>query len=234
MTLDTNRHKEVLVKILREIATDEFAPALLAFKGGTAAMLFYNLPRFSVDLDFDLLDATKTEYVFELLSKIIAKYGTIKESSNKRYSIFFLLSYTHKIPNAQNIKVDVNKRDFGSRYEIREYLGIDLNVMVKEDMAAHKMVAMYERMGFANRDIFDVWYFLESSWPINKNIIEQRTNLSYKEFLEKCITQLEKMSDHTILAGIGELLSDKQKIWAKDHLRKETIFLLKLQLSHES
>lgn len=234
MALDTKRHKEILVKILHEIATDEFAPTLLGFKGGTAAMLFYDLPRFSVDLDFDLLDSTKETYVFELLTKIVGKYGTIKESSNKRYGIFFLLSYEQKIPNAQNIKVDVNKRDFGSRYEIRDYLGTNLQVMVKEDMVAHKMVAMHERIGYANRDIFDVWYFLESSWSINKHIIEQRTGMSYKAFLEKCIFDLESMSDKEILAGIGELLTEKQKVWAKAHLRKETIFLLRLQLSHES
>ncbi len=32
-------------------------------------------------------------------------------------------------------------------------------VMKKEDMFAHKLVAMTERTGMANRDIFDVWFF---------------------------------------------------------------------------
>lgn len=179
------------------------------------------------------MDSSTEQYVFDLLSKIISKYGTIKESHNKRYSIFFLLDYENKQPNAQNIKVDVNKRDFGSRYELKQYLGIDLLVMVQEDMAAHKMIAMFERMGDANRDIYDVWYFLQNNWPLNKAIIEQRIGLTYKVFLEKCVEELEKMSDRFILSGIGELLTEKQKIWAKAHLRKETIFLLKLQLSHE-
>lgn len=234
MMLDMKHHKDILVKILREIATDEFAPGLLGFKGGTAAMLFYNLPRFSVDLDFDLLDSSKEQYIFDLLSKIIGKYGTIKEAQNKRYSIFFLLSYDQKMPSAQNIKIEVNKRNFDSRYKIRDYLGTNIKVMVQEDMVAHKMVAMHERIGYANRDIFDVWYFLENGWLVNKHIIEQRTGLSYKAFLEKCISDLESMSDRGILSGIGELLTEKQKAWAKTHLRKETIFLLRLQLSHEN
>jgi predicted nucleotidyltransferase component of viral defense system len=233
MMLDAKHHKEILVKILREIATDEFAPGLLGFKGGTAAMLFYNLSRFSVDLDFDLLDPSKEQYIFDVISKIISKYGTIKESYNKRYSLFFLLSYEQKMPNAQNIKIDINKRDFGSRYEIQDYLGTNIKVMVQEDMAAHKLVAMFERMGDANRDIYDVWYFLQNSWPINKAIIEQRTDLTYKAFLQKCIDDLGALSDRGILAGIGELLTEKQKVWAKAYLRKETIFLLRLQLSHE-
>lgn len=36
--------------------------------------------------------------------------------------------------------------------------------MVREDMAAHKMVAMLERIGKTNRDIFDVWFFLKNNW----------------------------------------------------------------------
>ena len=69
-----------------------------------------------------------------------------------------------------------------------------MRVMVQKDMAAHKLVAMYQRLGRANRDIFDVWFFLKNKWPINRAIIEQRTNLSYREFLENVIDSLSKMN----------------------------------------
>ena len=42
-------------QILKDIYTDASISSLLGFKGGTCVYLFYNLPRFSVDLDFDLL-----------------------------------------------------------------------------------------------------------------------------------------------------------------------------------
>ena len=67
-----------------------------------------------------------------------------------------------------------------------------MKVMHKEDMAANKMVAMLERIGKTNRDIFDVWFFLKHRWPVNTDIIKLRTGLDYKTFLQKCIDQLER------------------------------------------
>jgi predicted nucleotidyltransferase component of viral defense system len=230
MSLTIATHRSILIHILKDIYTNVEIGPILGFKGGTAAYLFYDLSRFSVDLDFDLLDSTKENVVFEKIKKILETYGTITEARKKRYSIFYLLVYHNKIQNSYNIKVEINKRDFGSQYEVKSYLGIPMKVMVREDMAAHKLVAMFERMGKTNRDIFDVWFFLKNNWPLNAKIIEKRTSLSMKHFLQKCIEMLDKMSDRGILSGIGELLDSKQKAWAKEKLRSETIFMLKMKL----
>ena len=233
MTLNTITHKNILIKILKDIYTDTTVGPLLGFKGGTAVYLFYNLNRFSVDLDFDLLDAEKEDYVFEQIKKILENYGTIKEAEKKRFNLFYVLVYDDKVPGSQNIKVEINRREFGSKYEVRSYLGISMKVMVREDMFAHKFCAMYERIGKTNRDIFDVWYFLQNEWPVNKKIVEERTGMTFKEFLQKCVDSLEKMTDQNILSGIGELLDAKQKDWVRNKLRTETIFLLKLKLENE-
>lgn len=229
MTLEATTHKNILVHILKDIYDDKKIGPVLGFKGGTAAYFFYGLERFSTDLDFDLLDNNKEELVYETINDILARYGTIKESRRKRYTIFFVLSYENKIYNAYNIKVEINLRNFGSRYETKSYLGLPMQVMVQEDMAAHKMVAMIERLGKTNRDIFDVWFFLKKNWPINEKIILQRTGLSARDFLQQCIVRLEKHSNTGILSGIGELLDEKQKAWAKEKLLSETIFLLALR-----
>lgn len=223
-------HKNILLQILKDIYTDTALGPILGFKGGTAAHLFYNLNRYSVDLDFDLLDINKSDYVYKKIGEILKKYGAIKQSRKKRYTIFFLLSYGER---SRNIKVEINLRNFGSKYELKNYLGITMKVMVKEDMFANKLVAMFERLGKTNRDIFDVWFFLKNGWPINNNIITLRTNIPFKDFLRMCITSLEKMSDRNILSGIGELFDIKQKTWIKNNLRKDTIFLLKIRLSDE-
>jgi len=233
MTLNLTTHKNILIKILKDIYTDSTIGPLLGFKGGTAAYLFHNLNRFSVDLDFDLLDAEEEDYVFERIKKILENYGTIKEAEKKRYNLFYVLTYDDKVPGAQNIKVEINRREFGSKYEVKSYLGISMKVMVREDMFAHKLCAMYERIGKTNRDIFDVWYFLQNEWPVNKEIVRSRTGMSFKEFLQKCVDSLEKMTDRNILSGMGELLDAKQKDWVKAKLRTETIFQLKLKLENE-
>lgn len=233
MTLNTTTHKNILIKILKDIYTDSTIGPILGFKGGTAVYLFYNLNRFSVDLDFDLLDAGKEDYVFERVKKILENYGTIKEAKKKRFNLFYVVAYDDKIPGAQNIKVEINRREFGSKYEVKSYLGISMKVMAREDMFAHKLCAMYERIGKTSRDIFDVWYFLQNEWSVNKEIVESRAGISFKEFLQKCIDSLEKMTDQNILSGMGELLDGKQKDWVKSKLRAETIFLLKLKLQNE-
>lgn len=220
----------MLLYILKDIYSDAQLGPILGFKGGTAAYLFYDLSRFSVDLDFDLLDSDREELVFEKIKAILERYGVVTEARKKRYSLFFILDYDNKIKNAYNIKIEINRRDFGSKYEVKSYLGIPMKVMVREDMAAHKMVAMLERIGKTNRDIFDVWFFLKNNWPINERIITTRTGMSMEHFLQACITNLASMSDRGILSGVGELLDAAQKEWVKRNLRSETIFLLKLKL----
>ncbi len=228
MTLNIAHHEEILIKILKAFFADVAVAPHLAFKGGTAAMLFYGLDRFSVDLDFDLLDASQEDSIFLRIQEVLQKYGKIKDSENKKFNLLFLLSYEGKLESAQNLKVEINKRTFDSHYEVKEFMGIAMRVMVQEDMAAHKLVAMYERIGRTNRDIYDVWFFLQHNWSINKNIVEQRTGLAYGKFLLNCIDALEKMDNHHILKGLGELLTPQQKVWTKTKLRNETLFLLRL------
>ncbi|MBI3277886.1 MAG: nucleotidyl transferase AbiEii/AbiGii toxin family protein [Chlamydiae bacterium] len=228
MSLGVTTHKNILIKILKDIFTDPGLGPILGFKGGTAAYLFYGLNRFSIDLDFDLLKGGSEDLVFGEIQKILGKYGVIKEATKKRFNLFYVLSYDNKVLGAQNIKVEINRREFGSRYEVKAYLGISMKVMTREDMAAHKLVAMVERMGKTNRDIYDTWHFLEKNWPINKAIVETRAGMSFKNFLQKCIDLLEKLGERHILSGMGELLDEKQKVWAKANLRKDTIFLLKV------
>ncbi|PIR57351.1 MAG: hypothetical protein COU72_01380 [Parcubacteria group bacterium CG10_big_fil_rev_8_21_14_0_10_41_35] len=233
MTIDRTTHKNILIRILKDIFTDPNVGPFLGFKGGTAAFLFYDLNRFSVDLDFDLLDATKEDQVFNRVKEILESYGTLKEAEMKRFNLFYLLSYEEKVAGAQNVKVEINRRDFGSKYEVKSYIGIPMKVMIKEDMVAHKLCAMHERIGKTNRDIFDVYFFLKDNWPVNKQIVEKRTGMTYKEFLQKNIELLEKTTDRNILSGMGELLDEKQKAWVKSKLRTETIFLMKLALDNE-
>ena len=103
MTLEPSLHKNLLIRILKDIYTDPTLGLFLGFNGRTAALSFYDLPRFSVDLDFDLLDATKGDFVFAKIQEKISDYGEIKDMRKKRFSYFFLLSYANKTLGAYNI-----------------------------------------------------------------------------------------------------------------------------------
>lgn len=230
MTIKLATHKNILFQILKDIYTETAIAPLLGFKGGTAAFMFHGLERFSVDLDFDLLDESKSERVFEYIEKTAKQYGIIKESRRKRFSLLVVLSYDDK---SANIKIEVNRRVFGSRYELKTYLGVAMQVMISEDMLAHKLMAMHERIGKTSRDVYDVWFFLKNHWPINKEIVEKRAGIPYSKVLQTSIAQIGKLPDRNILRGLGELLTERQKEWARTKLKQDVIFLLNLALENE-
>ena len=229
MTLEYSKHQNILLQILKDIYSDTSIAHCLGFKGGTAAMLFYDLPRKSVDLDFDSLDEEKENDVFNKINKIAGEYGKITSSYMQNSTLKNVISYSSK---AQNIKIEVNRRQFGSKYELKTFLGVSMQVMVREDMFAHKLMAMYERIGKTSRDIFDVWYFAKNDWPINKEIIESRSQMEYSKLLEKCIEKLENMDNKHILDGLGELLNESQKDSVRAKLRNDAIFFLKLMINN--
>jgi predicted nucleotidyltransferase component of viral defense system len=230
MTLDYPKHKNILLQILKDIFSDTSIAPYLGFKGGTAALMFYGLDRYSVDVDLDLLDQSKENEIFSKIEKIAANYGKIVDSKIKRFNMVTIISHDGK---SQKVKIEVNRRNFGSKYETMTMLGIPMKVMVKEDMFANKLMAMYERIGRTSRDIYDVYFFAKNNWTINKQLVEDRAKMPFKEVVAKCIESLEKMSNRRILDGLGELLSNPQKDWARAKLRTDTIFLLKLMLEIE-
>lgn len=228
--LNKEKHQLIMGQILKDIYTDTSIAPILGFKGGTCAYLFYDLPRFSVDLDFDLFstDETTKTRVFEKIRRILKKYGEIRDSHVKRYTIFVLLSYGD---TDHNIKVEINTRELipniKEHYEMKEYLGISILVGRQEYLYASKLAALTLRSETAMRDIYDIWYFAKNNWDINADIIKARTDKSVKEHIADCIAAIEQIKDNQILHGLGELLNEKDKLWVKTNLRKEAVFLLK-------
>jgi len=225
--LDKLKHKTVLVKILKEIYSDPDLRNILGFKGGTAALLFYNLPRLSVDLDFNLLDISKKKLVFEKVEKILAKFGKIRQAREKRYTLFFLLSYQKY---KRNLKIDISKRAGSTQFELKSYLGIPMLVVKKQSILAGKLSAFLTRRKLASRDLFDLWFFLKKDWQIDKKVLKEKTDLPLKKALRKAIVKTKKIKRRQLLQGLGELLDEKQKVWAREKLREELIFQLKLRL----
>lgn len=209
--LTISKHRTILNEIIKDIYSDTLLGPILGFKGGTAMYILYNLPRFSVDLDFDLLDFSKKEDVFVRIGKILERYGNIKEKADKKYTLFYLMSYEK---GQRSLKVEISKRNLGNRYELKNHLGTPVKVMVPQDMAANKFTALLGRKKLANRDIFDIWFMLKNHWDINLELLEKRTGLKANDYFKNCIDFLEKGLDVNI----------------KKNLIQETIFLLKLRL----
>lgn len=222
-------------QILKDIYTNVSISPLLGFKGGTCTYFFYNLPRFSVDLDFDLLvvNDENQKLVFDKIVGILGKYGQIKDQYIKRFTVFALLSYGD---DDHNIKVEINVRklveNIKDHYEMKEYLGISMFVAKKDYLFASKLSALTLRNETAMRDIYDIHYFAKSNWDINAEVVKERTDKTVKDYLADCVAFVEKVKDNQIMQGLGELIdSEKEKAWVRNHLKTDTIFMLKNYMS---
>jgi predicted nucleotidyltransferase component of viral defense system len=222
--MDINKHKFFLLQILKEIYSDFELANSLGFKGGTALMFFYGLPRFSVDLDFNLLEIDKEKAVYQKVKKILIKYGKIFDEAQKFYGPIIVLDYGI---GERKMKVEISNRLFENHYELKNLLGINVKVMVLPDMFAHKLCALLDRSELTNRDIFDTCFFMQQRTPINKKIVETRMNMPMTEYIQKCIESLEKTSEKGMLNGLGELMDETTKKFVRTKLRTETIDLLR-------
>ena len=220
------QHKIILIQILKEIYDNPSLRTVLGFKGGTAAMIFYDLPRLSVDLDFDLLDPDKKEKVFQTFQKILPKFGRLVEATEKRYTLFFLVSYQRAQRKA---KVEISQRPSSSHFKIKHYLGIPILVMQREDMFACKLAAFLTRKRLASRDIFDLWFFFNKRWNINELVFKDKTGLPLRKGLATALNKLERVPTTQLLQGLGDLLeTDKRKDFVRKKLKNELSFQLKL------
>lgn len=223
--LNILKHKEIMNRILLSIYWNSKLAPFLAFKWWTACMYFYWLPRFSTDLDFDLLDQLRLEDVQKEIRNILKLYWDIKDEYLRDNTVFFLLTYWI---NDMNIKIEISRRQFPNEYEIVDWNGFSIKIMKKPFILAHKMVALTDRNRFAHRDVFDIYFFLTNNWKWESEIIRLRTGLSDEEYIKKMINFLEVRKWENLLIWLWSVLSDnKQKFFVKNKLMNELITYLK-------
>lgn len=223
--LNVNKHQFLLVRILKDIYSDIYLANNLGFKGGTALSLFYDLPRFSVDLDFNLLDMEAYDRVYEKLHSLAIKYGKIKDEAKKHFGIIIVVDYGQ---SERNLKIEVSNRQSSDSYEIKNYLGISVKVMKLPDMFAHKLCTLLDRDVLTNRDIFDCYFLMQRRTPVNKSIVEERMKIDLESYLSRCIHAIEQVNEKRILSGLGELMDQETKTFVRNKLKSETISLLNL------
>lgn len=213
-----------MTQVLKDIYTDAKLANCLGFKGGTALMLFYELPRFSVDLDFNLLAPEKNDVAYQKIRKIVLKYGKIHDEAQKFYGSIIVLDYGIA---ERKLKIEISNRQSNDEYNIRNLLGINMKAMTLTDMFSNKLCALLDRSGVANRDIFDSWFLMSRHTTVNPRIIEQRMEKSLPEYLQDCIDTIENLPNKSLLDGLGELVNPELKTFIRNKLRTETITLLR-------
>ncbi len=214
-----DRHKRYLALLLTELA--KAFPEKIAFKGGTCAYFFYNLPRFSFDLDFDMIRAFKAMDA-DLFREIVAKHGQARNFYDKANTLFCLFDYGKDNPN---IKIELNKRVWKNNvYKLVWFMGVPVSIADETTVLTNKLVALMDRKTAVARDLYDSWYFLKAGFPVHDALVLERTGRDTRTYLREVAAFIKKTyTSRNVLHGLGDALDEKQKAWAKEYLVSETI-----------
>lgn len=212
------RHKNIMLRLLREIISNNLLTNSLVFKGGTYAALLGILNRFSVDLDFDLPDINIKNDVRDECYKIFDKLDLSIKDESKNHLQFFL-KYDAPHDERNTLKLEIN--DVPSKFN--EYEAVSLreinmycNGHTLPTMFANKMVASmarYEKTGeIAGRDFYDMHVFFEKGLNVNTKVVEDLTKMSYKDYLRELLRFIDKhvsnkllQEDLNVLLGLDEM-----------------------------
>ena len=214
-----------MAQILSLIFKDKDLCNVLGFKGGTALMFFHGLPRFSTDLDFNLLDSDKVDMVYAKIRRILLRFGNIDDEAKKQFGPILVLDYGK---GERMLKVEISTRLYDNHYEMHTLAGTDIRVLRLSDMFAHKLCAMGERL--SPRDVFDVWYFLQQLHAnINETIIMERTGKTVADYASWCVGRVREASPKLLMQGLGEVVDDtRTRNFIKSKLIEETAQALEL------
>lgn len=228
--IEKPKHRAVMLNILRDIYNERELGAVLGFKGGTAAYLFYDLPRFSVDLDFNLLepDELKAKRVLIGLEQIVSKYGKVIDINQKYHTLLLEINYQAEF---RNLKLEISTRPDQDNFQLLDLYGVTCKVMTKDSMFARKLLALTMRSQLAARDLFDINFFLKANWPLNTQTIKEASGQSTIDYLAKVSKFIQaNFNTRNVLDGVGELLVEEQRRdpKLKTELIDGTIFNLQL------
>ena len=191
-----------LLELLKAINADTFLEENLALKGGTAINVIHyrEIPRLSVDLDFDLARNTSKLEMLEVkdeassrIRKLAISLGYNLNDPRPNYVLHQLeLIYKSATGNTEKIKLDINCL---SRCHVFDTVVIEArNPFVLSDAFSVRMLSEYELFGAklkallernTPRDIFDA-YMLEQ-----KGLYRDEKSIS---LIRKCIVYYLSLS----------------------------------------
>jgi predicted nucleotidyltransferase component of viral defense system len=213
---DLIKQEQFEIEVLDKLNSGKFLSHLI-FGGGTMLRLCHGLDRFSIDLDFWLLRKKAPPALPGDLKDYLAKYYTIKDATDKFYTILLELKST-RYP--RSLKIEVRKKTGKVRTEqaIAYSRYSTLQVMVKTvslpDMMASKVTAFLDRKEI--RDVYDLEFFIKRGMPLN---------LSKRQKTE-VLQQIDSFSKRDYTVKLGMLLEEGQRLY----YRNENFKILKAAL----
>lgn len=224
--MDLRLHKTMLAKVLLTLYKNTYLSQVLGFKGWTCAMFFYDLPRLSVDLDFDILrlyDDVLEQGIIREIEPILRQFWEITDFAVKKNTILYEIRYQNY---ERRLKLEISTRGASGRFLKKNFLWENISVMCESDLFSNKLVALLGRKWITNRDIFDIWFFLAKWIQIHEWIIMEYTQKDLVSYLDEVKDFIKDYDFKKVLYGLWELLDAKQKNFAKTKMQDEILWYL--------
>ncbi len=153
------------------------------FKGGTCLYKLYNLPRFSEDLDFSVLNQKNIK---ETIEKVAKELGAKIESKKTKSSFLFKLRFPGILTKFNTVRIDVSLVNVVFGFEVKNYISpyitippFSLRVLKLEEILAEKIHALLKRSNA--RDLYDLFFLLRFVEP-REELIEKKLKLFGMKF----------------------------------------------------
>ncbi len=171
--------------ILNSIYKSNFAKSMF-FVGGTALRFFYNLPRFSEDLDFNTpyMENESFKKILERVEMNLSQEGFSPTIYYKRRATMLIASLNfpgvmrdYGIVNRRGgdimIKIEVNKPEWGLSTEshVLSLYGYNFSaiLMSKGALLSEKISALLSRK--RGRYIYDILFMLRKKFPFDREVL---------------------------------------------------------------
>lgn len=197
-----NAEKDYLLELLLFSLSDD--KRSLVFKGGTALYKFYNLNRFSEDIDFDMIgkrfDADKMIKKIIRNLELTGMQRTLYEKTDysNETNIRFIIRgplYDGNKNSMSRVTLNISKRErpISSLNKLLvatypEIPSFELTVLDEQEIAAEKIRCILTRE--KPRDIYDLWFLSKKGIEmdislVNKKLKIYRLTFDLKAFLER-------------------------------------------------
>jgi len=217
-----------LTQILAGIFGNEELGKSLALKGGTALNFVYlNVPRVSIDLDFNFVGALEKRamlqarpMIAEGIAQVAASMGyRISEKPASYIMDRLLLRYARLSGLPDSIKVEINylertpflrieRKRFRDIFEGNPFL---VDTYAAEEIAAMKTKAMVERL-YA-RDIYDIYHMARlklDRMMLRKLMILYMLMAGKRPEMDALILRVQKYDEQDIITAIKPFLRERE------------------------
>jgi predicted nucleotidyltransferase component of viral defense system len=226
-----NQFREnTIIEVVQTLAKSE-AGSHMAFKGGTALRLFYDLPRYSEDIDYDFLGKISPQEMMAILKSLVEKKKwEITDDAVKYNTILLELRFAGPERNFR-IKIEISTREKVIKTSLKSLRGVPVLTLEPSFLMTEKLITFLERK--AGRDIFDAWYILNNAYPLDEMMLTKVYG-NRPNFIATLLNVIQKADSKKILRDTGKLLSLDHRNWIKTSFLNDFQRLLSRKLKDQS